>query len=145
MKSLKRTTTPKNTSQKIAELMRHAHARLKKENPSSARTWDEAVAELSKGDHYLLVLLDHGPSKWQLLGAGSSTAVFGTTFWKVLGLGLLVLILGMVVFVYLLHRGDSMPARQSRSKDILFPCSRELLIHDQRIDKTVLGVLKRAR
>jgi hypothetical protein len=51
----------------------------------------------------------------------------------------------MVVFVYLLHRGDSMPARQSRSKDILFPCSRELLIHDQRIDKTVLGVLKRAR
>jgi hypothetical protein len=39
----------------------------------------------------------------------------------------------------------SMPARQSRSRDILFPCSRELLIHDQRIDKTVLGVLKRAR
>jgi len=130
---------------KIAELMRPAHARLKKENSSSARTWDEAVAELNQGDHYLLVLLDRGPGKWQLLGAGSSTAVFGTTFWKVLGLGLLVLILGMVVFVYLLHRGDSMPARQSRSKDILFPCSRELLIHDQRIDKTVLGVLKRAR
>ncbi len=30
-------------------------------------------------------------------------------------------------------------------QDILFPCSRELLIHDQRIDETVLGVLKRAR
>jgi hypothetical protein len=100
---------------KIAQLMRHAHARLKKENPSSARTWDEAVAELNKGDHYPFVLLDHGPNKWQLLGAGSSTAVFGTTFWKVLGIGLLVLILGMVVFVYLLHRGDSMPARRSRS------------------------------
>ena len=57
---------------KIAELMRHAHARLKKENSSSARTWDEAVAELNKGDHYLLVLLDHGPGKWQLLGARSS-------------------------------------------------------------------------
>ena len=39
----------------------------------------------------------------------------------------------------------SMPARQSRSRDILFPCSSELLIHDQGIDKTVLGVLKRAR
>jgi hypothetical protein len=101
---------------KIVELMRHAHARLKKENSSSARTWDEAVAKLNKGDHYLLVLLDHGPSKWQLLGGGSSTAVFGTTFWKVLGIGLLVLILAMVVFVYSLHREDSMPARQSRSK-----------------------------
>jgi hypothetical protein len=63
---------------KIAELMRHAHARLK-ENSSSARTWDEAVAELNKGDHYLLVPLDRGPSKWQLLRAGSSAAVFGTT------------------------------------------------------------------
>ena len=101
---------------KIAELMRPAHARLKKENSFSARTWDEAVAELNKGDHYLLVLLDHGPGKWQLLGAGSSTAVFGTTFWKVLGIGLFVLILGMVVYVYLLHLGDSMPARQSRSR-----------------------------
>jgi hypothetical protein len=78
---------------KIAEPMRHAHALLKKDNSSWARTWDEAVAELNKGDHYLLVLLDHGPSKWQLLGAGSSTGVFGTTFWKVLGIGLLVLIL----------------------------------------------------
>ena len=63
----------------IAELIRHAHARLKTENSSSARTWDQAVAELNKGDHYLLVLLDHGPSKWQLLRAGLSAAVFGTT------------------------------------------------------------------
>jgi hypothetical protein len=61
---------------KIAERMRHAHALLKKDNSSWARTWDEAVAELNKGDHYLLVMLDHGQSKWQLLGAGSSTAVF---------------------------------------------------------------------
>ena len=39
---------------KISKLMRHACARLKKEDPSSARSWDEAVEELSKGDHYLL-------------------------------------------------------------------------------------------
>jgi hypothetical protein len=38
-----------------------------------------------------------------------------------------------------------MPALQSRSRTFCFPCSRELFIHDQRIDKTVLGVLKRAR
>jgi hypothetical protein len=101
---------------KIAELMRHAHARLKKENSSSARTWGEAVAELNKGDHYPLVPLDHGPSKWQLLVAGSSTAVFGTTFWKVLGIGLLVLILRYGRIRLVLHRGDSMPARQSRSR-----------------------------
>src|SRR5258708_37087996 len=44
-----------------------------------------------------------------------------------------------------LHRGDSMPARQSRSRTFCSPCSGELLIHDQRIDRTVLGVLKRAR
>ena len=130
---------------KIAELMRHAHARLKKENSSSARTWDEAVAELSKGDHYLLVLLDHGPSKWQLLGAGSSTAVFGKTFWEVLGIGLLVLILKVWSYLSTCFTGEIQCPRVSPGQDILFPCSRELLIHDQRIDKTVLGVLKRAR
>ena len=90
---------PDEYQPKIAELMRHAHARRKKENSSSVRTWDEAVAERNKGDHYLLVLLDHDKSKWQLLDARSSTALFGTTFWKVLGIGLLVLILGMTVFV----------------------------------------------
>jgi hypothetical protein len=79
MKSLRRSTTPKNTSQTSQSLCDTLTLALKTENSSSARTWDEAVAELNKGDHYLLVLLDHGPSKWQLLRAGSSAAVFGTT------------------------------------------------------------------
>ena len=84
---------------KIAELMRHAHARLKKENSSSARTGTKLLRNSTKATTIYFVLLDHGPSKRQLLGAGSNTAVFGTTCWKVLGIGLLVLILGMVVFV----------------------------------------------
>src|ERR1041385_1148455 len=40
---------------KISRLLNRAHARLKNENPSSARIWDEAIEELRKGDHYLLV------------------------------------------------------------------------------------------
>jgi hypothetical protein len=119
-----------NTEQyepKIAELLRSAHARLKNGNPSSARTWDEAVAVPSKGDHYLLVLLDHGSSKWQLLRSLSSPAIFCGSFWKVLGIGLLVLFLGIVVFVYLLHRRDSMPANQSMARTFSLPAQASCL------------------
>jgi len=89
---------------KISELMRHAYARLKEENPSPAQFWDEAVQELNKGDHYLLLLLDQGPSR-KLNGA----SFFGWSFWKLLGVALLILVVGMVVFVILLHHADSMP------------------------------------
>src|SRR5262250_1053131 len=40
---------------KISKLMRHACARIKKENPEAARRWKEAIKELSKGDHYILI------------------------------------------------------------------------------------------
>ena len=45
---------------KISKLLHHAHARIKKENPEAARRWKEAIRELGKGDHYLLVLLGEG-------------------------------------------------------------------------------------
>ena len=123
--------------------MRHAHARLRKQNSSSARTWDEAVAELNKGHHYLLVLLDHGPSKWQLLGARSSTAVFGTTFWTRHRTSCSYPWYGRICLPTSPGRFNA--SASVRVQDILFPCSRELLIHDHGIDKTVLGVPKRVR
>jgi hypothetical protein len=43
---------------KVSLLLQHAHQRLKAEGPEGKRTWDEAVRELRKGDHYVLVLLD---------------------------------------------------------------------------------------
>src|SRR5689334_22008723 len=45
---------------KIAELMHHAYVRISKENPEAARQWKEAIKQLSKGDHYLLVLHKEG-------------------------------------------------------------------------------------
>ncbi len=45
---------------KISKLMHHAYVRIKKENPEAARQWSEAIRQLSKGDHYLLVLCHDG-------------------------------------------------------------------------------------
>ncbi len=45
---------------KIHGLLHRAFARVKKENPATARQWKEAVGELSKGDHYLPVLWGEG-------------------------------------------------------------------------------------
>jgi len=41
---------------KIHGLLHRAYARVKKENPETARQWKEAIREMSKGDHYLPVL-----------------------------------------------------------------------------------------
>ena len=40
---------------KVSELLDHAYARLTKDRPEVASYWDEAIQELEKGDHYLLV------------------------------------------------------------------------------------------
>jgi len=45
---------------KISKLMHHAYQRIRKENPETAGRWKEAIKQLSKGDHYLLVL--EGPN-----------------------------------------------------------------------------------
>jgi hypothetical protein len=43
---------------KISNLMHHAYQRIRKENPETVRRWKEAMKQLSKGDHYLLILGD---------------------------------------------------------------------------------------
>ena len=45
---------------KMSKLMRHARQRIKKGNPEAARQWKEAIRELSKGDHYILILCGEG-------------------------------------------------------------------------------------
>jgi hypothetical protein len=47
---------------KIGKLLRHAHTRVKNESPELSQRWNDSVRALKKGDHYLLVLLDEGPS-----------------------------------------------------------------------------------
>jgi hypothetical protein len=47
---------------KVSKLLHHAHNRIKKENPETAREWNEALRVLRKGDHYILVLWDLPPS-----------------------------------------------------------------------------------
>ena len=42
---------------KMFKLLEHARERLRKEDPARTRYWDEAVGELEKGDHYVLILL----------------------------------------------------------------------------------------
>lgn len=89
---------------KMSTLMRKARHRLEKEDPQSARIWDECIRELRKGDHYILILLCNTRGS-QL----ASLPVLSWSFWKLLGVSLLVLIVGMVVFVALLHHADSIP------------------------------------
>jgi hypothetical protein len=47
---------------KIANLLHHAHARVKKENPETTRRWSDAIRTLNKGDHYLSVLWNLQPT-----------------------------------------------------------------------------------
>ena len=47
---------------KVSKLLHHAYARLKKENPESARLWDESIRLLRRGNHYILVLWDQRSS-----------------------------------------------------------------------------------
>src|ERR1700687_4752073 len=48
---------------KIARLMRHAYARLRRDNGETRRTWDTAIKCLRRGDHYLLVLWGASPGE----------------------------------------------------------------------------------
>jgi hypothetical protein len=48
---------------KISRLLHHAYSRVKKENPETARVWDESIRLLRKGDHYILVLWDQSPER----------------------------------------------------------------------------------
>jgi hypothetical protein len=84
---------------KISSLLNHAYARLKNENTSSVNTWNEAVAELRKGDHYLLVLLS-------ATAAGPLPPISSWSFWKLLAVAFGLLVVGFIVFVAMLHHSD---------------------------------------
>ena len=71
---------------KISKLMYHAHSRIKKENPEGARQWKEAIQQLSKGDHYILILCNEGSD----LAPGASTKRPPYDSLKLLGTAILV-------------------------------------------------------
>lgn len=67
---------------KVSKLLHHAYARLKKENPESARLWDQSIRLLRKGDHYILVLWDQTSERpphdsLKLLGTAILVIVIG--------------------------------------------------------------------
>ena len=68
---------------KIAGLLRNAHRRNQQESPTRKDRWKQAVADLRKEDHYLLVMVDQSlqPAsdfwtdlKWASVLAGTSIA-----------------------------------------------------------------------
>lgn len=74
---------------KVAGLLGRAYARLKKENSETIQTWDEAIKELNKGDHYILVMWAERRNAAKPLG-----------FWKTIGASFL-LVIAMFLFVAL--------------------------------------------
>jgi hypothetical protein len=70
---------------KVHGLLHRAYARVKKENPETARQWKEAIRELGKEDHYISVLWGEG-----ILAANYATERPPYDFLKLVGAGLLV-------------------------------------------------------
>jgi len=92
---------------KVSLLMRHAYSRIEKENPRACAQWKEAIRTLSKGDHYLSVLWEHRPALWE---SEPSQKLFSPSFWKLLVVAILVLIILMCGFVAYLHYSESRPS-----------------------------------
>ena len=72
---------------RVSKLMHHAYLRIKKENSEAFHRWKEAMCELSKGDHYLLVLCDDGAPRRPLLEGSPPVSLksFGVVIlWAVL-------------------------------------------------------------
>jgi hypothetical protein len=67
---------------KIAGLLGRAYQRLKEERSGAVQTWDEAIKELKKGDHYLLVM-------W----AEHWVAARPWGFWKTMGASFVLVVL----------------------------------------------------
>jgi len=71
---------------KIAGLLGRAYNRLKEEGSGEVQTWDEAIAELKKGDHYILVM-------W----AERRIAARPWCFWKTMGASFVLVVVLFVV------------------------------------------------
>jgi len=102
---------------KVSSLLQHAYARIMKENPLACSQWKEAIRTLSKGDHYLLVLWEREaqqnpflPSSWD---REPSQNLSSLSFWKLLAIAILALVVLMIAFVAYLHYGDSKPSRRN--------------------------------
>jgi hypothetical protein len=77
---------------KITELAKSAYRRLKKDDPGGKKRWDDAVHELNKGDHYILLIVpQHGEEK------------LPPSVWKTMGLSLLLVLILLAVVVTLEH------------------------------------------
>jgi len=70
---------------KIAGLLRNARERNKKESPEAATRWKQAVADIRKEDHYLLVMLDQ---------SANSSGGFEDFYW-VFGIALIIMVVGL--------------------------------------------------
>jgi hypothetical protein len=82
---------PDEYEAKVSKLMHHAYQRVRKENSEALRRWKEAMAELSKGDHYLLVLCEDGTPRRPLLEGSppvSLESVGTVILWAVLLIGI---------------------------------------------------------
>lgn len=75
---------------KIAGLLGRAYNRLKEENSGAVETWDQAIRELKKGDHYILVM-------W----AERRIAARPWGFWKTMGASfvLVIVLIGLMAIV----------------------------------------------
>ena len=98
---------------KISKLMHHAKARIRKENPETARRWNEALRELKKGDHYILVLCGGEPR----IGAGKLSSGSLKLFAPLIGGALLMILVAILMQHYGLGSGDrrGLPPRIQRS------------------------------
>jgi hypothetical protein len=82
---------------KISGLLHRAYERIKDENPAILLEWDEAVRELRKGDHYILVLWDpKSPSEHPPRPPHDSLKLLGTAL--LVTVITLLLIFGYVAF-----------------------------------------------
>ena len=76
---------------KIAGLLGRAYNRLKEEGSTAVQTWDEAIKELEKGDHYILVM-------W----AERRIAARPWGFWKTMGASF-VLVVALFVLMAIVN------------------------------------------
>jgi hypothetical protein len=85
---------------KISGLLHRAYARVKKEDPASARLWTDYVRFLRKGDHYILVLWDRSPAERP---PHDSLKLLGFSLLTVIVLGALTILVISVADRYNIH------------------------------------------
>ena len=85
---------------KIAGIAKRSYKRLKKGDPGATKLWDEAVRELNKGDHYILLMVPH---RGRQIGAPDVISNLPPSFWKTSALLVLLVLVGIVTIATLNH------------------------------------------